>query len=143
MRHSLERTYVTREITYEDIAAIMQDQPTLGAYGFGTFGQYHPEFRVDLVAELQESRDQLLSSVDQCSHICKWLSTVAKSKTINKLHTSYGLKHYVERFYEPFYCYEGSFIVAAIHSGFDWVRYGSAAYFNFDQASLSRLLVTN
>lgn len=75
--------------------------------------------------------------------VCAWLSRVGKSKTINKRHSSYGLKHYVERRYTPHYCSNGAFIVAAIHLGFDWVRSGSVALFNFDHTSLDRLLVAN
>lgn len=142
MRQSFGRSHAIDDIREEDIAAIMQDQPTLSSYGLGCFSQYHPDLRGDLTVDLRESRDQLLGSVEHCSNVCDWLYPVAKSKTINKQHSSYSLKHYVERLYKPFYCYNGSFIVAAIHLGFRCVRSGSAEYFNFDQTSLSRQLVT-
>lgn len=140
MRHILGRSYAAREITVEDIHAIMQVHPTLSSYGFGTFGRYHREYRDNLALELQQSREQLLASVKQCSDVCDWLYPIAKTKKINKRHTSYGLKHYVERITKCS-CTNGAFIVAAIYLGFRLLRCGSAAYFNLDQMSLERQMV--
>lgn len=143
MNTSIGREFATNSITDEDICAIMRDHPTLGAHGFGCFGQYHRDYHGDLKAELRKNREELVGSVEQCSNVCKWLSSVAKSKTINKRHSSYSLKHYFERHCKQYSCSNGAFIAAAIHLGFDWVRDGSAAYFNFDQTSLDRRLVTS
>jgi len=48
----------------------------------------------------------------------EFLSKCEKQKTINKNHGSYGYKHRVEELYGV-YVYEGSFILAALESGFD------------------------
>lgn len=142
MRNVCGRDYAALMIDETEIAAIMQRFPMLSAYGFGLFGQYHPEYRIDTSVELQQCRDQLLAEVEECSNACKWLSRVGKAKRINERHSSYGLKHYVERFYPGSGCTNGAFIAAAIHLGFEWVQRGSAAYFNFDQTSLERQMVT-
>lgn len=133
----------TKEISEAELVAIMDRYPTLGSFGFGTFGQYHPEFPSNNPEELKRDRDQLRSSVNQFQKACEWLSEVEKSKSINRRHSSYGLKHQLERCYNPFYCFNGALIAAAIFLGFEWNAVKSDAYFNLEQKSLDRLLNAN
>lgn len=143
MNQLRSRGCATNEISEKDIATVMERCPNLGAFGFGTFGQYHPEFPSDNAEELKRDREELLRSVRQFQIACEWLGKIEKSGSINYSRSSYGLKHWVEKFYDPFYCSNGAFIAAAIHMGFEWVEDGPNASFNFEQKSLDRLLQTH
>lgn len=139
MNRESSRELVTREISVNDIAGVMERCPTLGTFGFGTYGQYHPDFPRENAEELIRDREALLGSLNQFRIACKWLSKVEKSSSINHSRSSYGLKHEVERCYGAFYCSNGTFIAAAIFMGFDWVQEGPYACFNFEQTSLDRM----
>ena len=91
MREVLGRE--SKEIREQDIVEIMERCPTLGAFGFGCFGQYHPEYPSNNAEELKRDRQQLRNSVDQCRRACEWLAEVEKARSINRRHSSYGIKH--------------------------------------------------
>ena len=87
-------------------------------------------------AKLKEGQDELLGMTKQCTVICDWLSGKAKIKTINKRHTSYGLKHMAEK--EIGYITNGAFICAAVFCGFDFNASGANARFNTSEKSLKQ-----
>lgn len=65
----------------------------------------------------------MLKDVTGFEAACDWLSTQSKIKTMNPNHSSYGLKHIVERASKAkgaskTYVSNGTFIAAAIHMGF-------------------------
>jgi hypothetical protein len=143
MQQSIGAKRMSSEISEADVVCIMERHPTLSAFGFGCFGQYHREFRNDISEELKGDRQELRESVDQCQRACDWLSRVEISKSIHRCHSSYGLKHQVERYYDMIPCSNGAFIAAAIHMGFKWKQVGPNAYFNFHQRSIDELFITN
>lgn len=74
--------------------------------------------RQEFEKKFSEDRERLLNSTQTFLDTCKWLSDVKRIKTINRKHTSYGLKHIVEK--DIGYVSNGVFIAAAIHCGFDF-----------------------
>lgn len=68
-------------------------------------------------------------------------------RTINKNHTSYGLKHLAERRAkilsdnEVYYISNGALILAMIHAGFRFVRDGVSpnAFFNVSERTLKKI----
>jgi len=105
-------------MTRDDIAAVMKKVPLLNDFGIGLFEQGRGLSKEEQDARLQKGREQLLDSAESCTRICGWLSSRGKIKTINKRHSSYGLKHMAEK--EIGYVTNGAFITAAIHCGFPY-----------------------
>ena len=101
-------------MTRDDIAAVMAKIPGLTA--LGNFPYEGGPKQTD--AELSQDRERLLSSEESCSAACQWLATKAKTKTVNRKRSSYGLKHLAED--EIGYVTNGAFIAAAVHSGFPY-----------------------
>ena len=100
----------------KDIQKVLDQVLELNDFGIGLFKNGRgltPQQRKD---KLEEDRQRLLDSVEEFNKTCEWLSTKARRKTINRAHTSYGLKHMVER--DIGYITNGVFIAAAIHCGF-------------------------
>jgi hypothetical protein len=123
-------------VTTADIARIMDAHPTLTSFGFGIFRDRREGTKEECDQRFQAGRLKLLESVEQCSRAYEWLAPVDKIKTINQRHSSYGLKHWVERCYAPYYCSNGAFIAAALLAGFRVERDGPNACFNMAQKSL-------
>ena len=69
-------------------------------------------------SKFSKDQEMLLNSTETFSGVCKWLEGIKKIKTINRNHTSYGLKHVVEK--DIGYVSNGVFIAAAIHCGFNF-----------------------
>jgi len=65
-----------------------------------------------------EDHEYLFDHIEEFEKACIWLKSIDKIKSINKRHTSYGLKHIVERAIN-FYISNDAFIAAAVYSGFD------------------------
>jgi hypothetical protein len=102
-------------MTNSDIAAVIAKIPGLNAYGVGFYCGVKAADRPDWLARNQ--RD-LLEDVDGCSRAESWLRDKAKTKTVNRRRSSYGLKHVAEK--EVGYITNGAFIAAAIHCGFPY-----------------------
>lgn len=71
-----------------------------------------------------------------------FLAGMKKTKTQNNGHTSYGLKHTVERAYDC-YVYEGTFLLAAMASGFVVKPYGQesmSSTLNISEINLRELM---
>lgn len=104
-------------MTRDDIKRIMDKVPNLNDFGIGVYNERKkkPDAREK---ELAEGKTQLLDSVEACNKVCKWLSAVAKIKTINDNRSSYGLKHIAE--VDIGYVTNGVFITAAIYCGYPY-----------------------
>jgi hypothetical protein len=124
-------------VTKDSLGLVMERYPTLTAFGFGIFEDPRANAAVDYERQFHDCRVMLLQSIEQCSHAFQWLEPVAKIKTINERHSSYGLKHWVERYYSPYYCSNGAFIAAALLLGFKVYQDGPNASFNMSQRSLN------
>ena len=125
-----------KTLTKDDIVAVVARVPMLNEMGVGipyTGTRYSKEERA---ARLAKAQERLLDSVEDCNKVCVWLSTKAKIKTVNKRHTSYGLKHIAEE--EIGYVMNGVFIAAAIHLGFPYqlISDNPNVYFGISEKSL-------
>ncbi len=89
------------------------------------------------VAGLPES--VIAKQEDAFVRCLSFLQGISKTKGQNRRHTSGNLKHIVERGYHD-HIYEGTFILAALASGFtaDFSCGGSRATFNISERDLSR-----
>ena len=103
--------------TKEKIQFAMDKVPTLTDFGIGLFEQDRALPIAEQKKKFQEERKALLENIEEFEKVCEWLYSVAKIKSINKNHTSYGLKHLAEKTIG--YSTNGTFIAAAIYSGFD------------------------
>jgi hypothetical protein len=62
--------------------------------------------------------DDYLRHVDIC---IDWLKTKKTQKSVNKISSSYGIKHEIEREFKTYVC-NGAFIAAIIHLGIPYKR---------------------
>jgi hypothetical protein len=105
-------------MTRDDIAVVMERVPLLNDHGIGLFDGDRGRSREEREVIFREDRARLLGSEASCSKACEWLGDKAGTKTINRRHSSYGLKHLAEE--EIGYLTNGAFIAAAIHCGFPY-----------------------
>ncbi len=121
-------------MTKNDIAAVIKKVPQLNSFGIGLYQNGRGLSAGQRAANLKGGQDELLGMTRECTAICEWLSGKAKIKTINKRHSSYGLKHKAEK--EIGYITNGAFICAAVFCGFDFKASGPNAHFNVSEKSL-------
>jgi len=103
--------------TKEKIQFAMKKVPNLTDFGIGLFEQDRELPHNEQKKKFKEEQKALLENTEEFERVCEWLYTVNKIKSINKNHTSYGLKHLAEKTIG--YSTNGTFIAAAIYSGFD------------------------
>ena len=102
--------------TREKIEQALDTLPTLTAYGVGIFEHGRGLSMQEAQKEVAKKKDILLSDTADFEKICTWLEAIQKTPTINLNYTSYDLKHIAER--QVGYATNGTFIAAAIYSGF-------------------------
>jgi len=93
-----------------DISEILKKEPTLTPFGIegeNTFKAANPIFHANEIKQ-----------IETC---IEWLNTRHIQKTINKISTSYGIKHVLERELKTYVC-NGSFIAAVIHLNIPYIR---------------------
>jgi hypothetical protein len=119
----------------EDIRAVIDRVPELTYFGVGLYEGPCEDYE----EKLRQKQEQLLESSAICTKVCEWLASIEPAKTMNRHHTSYGLKHTAEREIGK-YVSNGVFIAAAIHCGFRYRRDGDSPYmlFAMSKRSLSR-----
>jgi hypothetical protein len=100
-----------------DIAAVLAEHPLLNDFGIGLFDRGRGLSKEQKDETLSRDREALLDSEADCTRVCEWLGRHEKTKTINRRHSSYTLKHLMAR-QTGKYVTNGVFITAAIHSGF-------------------------
>ncbi len=97
------------------VEAILAAYPLLSDYGHG----WPPRDQKEIQPSLEQYRKDLLSptSVKTITKLANWMEqNLKKRKTINKMRSSYGLKH---KFAEVIgYVTNGQFITAALIAGF-------------------------
>lgn len=117
----------------EDIQNAIKKLPRLTYNGVTYNRKLLP--RQEFEEKFSKDRERLLNSTQTFLDVCNWLSDVKKIKTINRNHTSYGLKHIVEK--DIGYVSNGVFIAAAIHCGFDFKHDDSPnVMFNMSEKSI-------
>lgn len=121
-------------MTLDDIKRVIEKEPSLTSFGFGVFGDYHPEKSAS--GEFEKSRATLLAASKRCTQICDWLSDIEQTPAHVKELGSYDLKHAIEQTLPSPYCSNEECICAAIHMGFAYEKDGPNAYFNMLEASV-------
>ncbi|WP_428304993.1 hypothetical protein [Lacipirellula sp.] len=102
---------------------VIEAHPTLGEAGFGV-----------------GTSEGLLETRGQFDAVCDLLANVEPTKTINRKHASYGLKHVFELLTPERYLGEGTFIAAAIASGFTCERgQRNSCQFNMAEKSIEAI----
>jgi|WetSurSiteA1Bulk_404760.scaffolds.fasta_scaffold216389_1 hypothetical protein len=104
--------------TKREIERVMSEYPTLNYYGMTPPPERESE-------NFETKRERLANAVGEVEMVLSFLTSIEKGKSINKNHTSYGLKHTVEAFSgeqpngQPWlYISNGSFIAGALIAGF-------------------------
>ena len=128
--------------TLDKLKALMDEHPTLNDFGIG-HGSAHdwpddsPEFKASI---LQTERHALLDNVADVIWTVHWLRlNVEPIKTINRRHSSYGLKHLAERFSPNLYLSNGVFIAAAMIVGYPFKLDPPNAMFGMSERSIKQL----
>ena len=89
---------------------------------------------------LQAEREMLCDSIDDVMWTVEWLrSNVEPIKTINRRHSSYGLKHLAEKFSPNGYLSNGVFIAAAMIVGYPFKLDPPNAMFGMSERSIKEL----
>lgn len=99
------------------MATVLEEWPDLGYSGFGVVNIRHKD-AADRAAELAAERRHLREPSALAAFIAAraWLARQPRRKTLNKMDTSYSLKHIAER--EIGYLSNGVLIAAAIAERF-------------------------
>ncbi|MDR2184600.1 MAG: hypothetical protein LBO80_02875 [Treponema sp.] len=112
-----------------------EDKVELDRKGKNCFGkeQTYREF----LEELEGCRRGFEPYAGEFAVLCKVFERVKKIKAINRLRTSYGIKHEGEAGYVP----NGVFITAALHCGFRYKAYENSPNpcFNMSEAFIKSL----
>ena len=131
--------------TLDKLKALMDEHPTLNHFGIGHCSALYspnasPEWNDRI---LQGHREHLRVSIADVIWTVGWLrSNVEPIKTINRRHSSYGLKHLAELFRPTDYiCYlsNGVFIAAAMIVGYPFKLDPPNAMFGMSERSIKRL----
>jgi hypothetical protein len=97
----------------------MDKVPELNDFGIGLFYDHYKKPKAEQQAILEQDRVDLRKSVARVEATVDWLkANVQPTKTINKRHTSYGLKHLAEPDID--YITNGVFIAAGIIAGYPY-----------------------
>jgi len=113
----------------------MKVEPLLTDFGLGLpYGTKNHHRR----KKMREEKARLISKHRQFELVCRWLSGIEKTESINSRHTSYFLKHIAERGCEIGHISNGVFIAAAIYCGFNYktAKNHPNVVFNMSQASI-------
>lgn len=121
----------------ERIAFVLQQHPTLNAFGFGAFDQRNLSAQ-EAERKVAEGRRELCDRPDEVAFVVRWLSDVQKTKRITRRYGSYALKHIAEKSSPNGYIRNGAFITGAIIAGFKVERNDPNAFFNMSLKSLEQ-----
>lgn len=126
-------------MTQGDLDRIMNDIANLNDSGVGTYRQ-NGVSQEDIEAQYVADRKGLEKSLYSCNKVCEWLRQMEPIKTINRNHSSYGLKLIAERDLGDIT--HGVFIAAAIHCGFSYRLEpgGANAFFGISENSIKKTL---
>lgn len=133
----LSRSLSRAEIE-KHLAQVMADEPLLNSLGIGAFGTPKPE-RMEVLSKRREELWNYVPDIEWCA---AWLvENIAPIKSINRRHSSYGLKHLAEKFSPRGYITNGAFIAAAIIAGYRYAIHpqGTDAYFAMSGKSIRAL----
>ena len=102
------------------IEAVIAAIPPLTSFGVGVFDRQRLT-DAECLAQLRQGRAELLEDTETFTAVRDWLygSIWCKRQSINKRHSSYGVKHLAEQVLGD-YVANGTFIAAAIASHLDY-----------------------
>ncbi len=124
------------------LAIAMTQEPLLNDFGIGLFSEHGRKPPGEKARILAEDREKLRGSLDDVAWTVRWLgSNIEPIKTINRRHSSYGLKHLAERQGPRRYLTNGVFIAAAIIAEYPCKTYPGSpnACFGMSERSIKRL----
>lgn len=133
--------------TKQDLNRLLSRYPELSYFGWGVYDQ-RSKTKAEIDTELKSLRDELISdhAIAQIDRCREWMEPIGKVKAISEAHSSYGLKHKVERHYrdsiDDAYIANGAFVAAALLCGFKErrVKPGSPnSHFNMSARDINRL----
>jgi hypothetical protein len=115
----------SKEQFKQKVEEVLERNALLNSHGLGR-SEGMPKFKTDgcgkmMMAEISKAREPLLteSGIDDIRIAYDWIVThLRKAARINQKHTSYGLKHVMER-YNQHYVTNGAFIVAMLIAGYN------------------------
>jgi len=103
------------------LVVAMAREPQLNAFGIGIYFDHWRKPRAERLSILEADRENLRANLEDVTWTAKWLRTnIAPTKTINRRHSSYGLKHMVEKHSPKRYLSNGAFIAAALIAGYPY-----------------------
>jgi hypothetical protein len=101
------------------LVVAMTQEPQLNAFGIGIYSDHWRKPRAERLSILEADRKSLRGNLEDVTWTAQWLRTnIAPTKTINRRHSSYGLKHMAEKHSPRRYLSNGAFIAAALIAGY-------------------------
>lgn len=101
------------------LAITMARHPELSDFGVGLYGGHRDKSAAEKDAINDKNRETLRSSVATVARTVTWLrENIERTPTINKRHSSYGIKHMAEQ--DIGYITNGVFIAAGIIEGYPY-----------------------
>ncbi len=128
--------------TWDKLKVLMAEHPTLNDFGIGHGSAHYspndpPEWKDRI---LQAEREMLGDSMVDVIWTVHWLRlNVEPIKTINRRHSSYGLKHLAQKFSPNGYLSNGVFIAAALIVGYPFKVDPPNAMFGMSERSIKEL----
>jgi hypothetical protein len=122
------------------LAITMAREPYLNDFGIGLYFEHQRRPRAERKKILKEDRQQLRTSVNAVSATVNWLvEHVEPISSINRKHTSYGLKHIASE--DIGYITNGVFIAAAIVASYPYKVFDDSpnVCFGMSEKSIRRL----
>jgi hypothetical protein len=124
------------------VEEVLERNQLLNSHGLGRSDSM-PKFKTDgcgkmLMAAISKAREPLLteSGIEDIRIACDWIgANLHKAHRVNKMHTSYGLKHVMERDNQH-YVTNGAFIVAMLIEGYNMNYLSLNPSFNVTTASV-------
>lgn len=123
------------------LAITMRKNPLLTVWGIGlTSDEWKGKTTTERQELMRSYRAELRDHHLEVQWTVEWLlANIARIKTINTRHSSYGLKHLAEPFSPKAYLTNGTFIAAAIVADYPSDLSGYNAYFGMSERSISAL----
>lgn len=113
----------------KEINRVLDQWPSLTYFGVGLYA-------IKRMPRPQCGRTDLLNASDAVQWAARWLSGARKLKTINRFHSSYGLKDVCEKAWgDQAHVSNGAFICGAMIAGFDIeiINAGPNAFLNLSE----------
>ena len=133
----------TKTKVVKKLRQIMKEQPRLTDYGMGVYDSKRLTPK-EYKKKLAQERKDLRESIDDITWTVNWLETnIMPIKTLNRRHSSYGLKHIAEKQSPKKYITNGVFIAAALIVGYKGKLNHTNPYFAMSERSIKQAIRKN